>query len=97
VAEGRKMKPEEIKPLASGRVWTGKQALPLKLIDQVADFQTVVKETAKRVNISGEPTLVRPVRERKTLLDVIFGDVSEVLPDPGRLMESHPGFYYLWK
>src|SRR2546421_3688143 len=33
VAEGRKMKVDEVRPIATGRVWTGEQAAPLKLID----------------------------------------------------------------
>src|SRR5438445_3777926 len=33
VANGRKLKLDEVKKIADGRVWTGKQALPLKLVD----------------------------------------------------------------
>src|SRR6201987_794204 len=51
VAEGRHAKLSEIKPIADGRVWTGKEALPLHLIDQVADFQAAVEDTAKSVGI----------------------------------------------
>jgi len=97
VAEGRRMKVEDVKKIADGRVWTGEQALPLRLIDKVADFQTVVDETAKSVGIKGEPVLVHPEKERRTLLDVLFGDISEYLPSQTRLMENHVGFYYLWK
>lgn len=97
VAEGRKMKEEEVKALADGRVWTGAQALPLKLVDQLGDFRTAVEDTAKSVGIKGEPVLVRPIEERKTLLDLLFSDVSRWLPDRNKLLESHVGFYYLWK
>ena len=97
VAEGRKMKEEDVKALADGRVWTGAQALPLKLVDQLGDFRSAVEDTAKSVGIEGEPVLVRPTEERKTLLDLLFSDASQWLPDRGRLLESHVGFYYLWK
>jgi protease-4 len=97
VAEGRKAKVEDIKAIADGKVWTGEQALSLKLIDQVADFQAAVDDTAKAVGIKGEPVLVRPERERKTLLDVLFGDVSEWLPTREKLLEQQVGFYYLWR
>jgi hypothetical protein len=40
-----------------------------------------VKDTAKSVGISGEPTLVHPEKDRKTLLDLMLGDVSQYLPD----------------
>ncbi len=53
VADGRKMKFEDVKSIANGKVWTGQQALPMKLVDQVADFQTAVDDTAKAVGIRG--------------------------------------------
>jgi len=97
VADGRGMKFDDVKAIANGKVWTGKQALDMKLIDQVGDFESVVKDTAKSVNISGEPTLVRPEKDRRTLLDLLLGDVSQFIPDHAKMLEQHVGFYYLWK
>src|SRR5246500_2355665 len=62
VSDGRGLKYDDVKSIANGKVWTGQQALSMKLIDQVGDFQTAVTETAKSVGIRGEPTLVRPER-----------------------------------
>jgi len=97
VADGRGMKFDDVKAIANGKVWTGEQALPMKLIDNVGDFEAVVKDTAKAVNISGEPTLVHPEKDRKTLLDLVLGDVSQYLPNAEKMLEQHVGFYYLWK
>ena len=97
VAAGRHAKPEDIRAVANGKVWTGEQALEMKMIDQVGDFQTAVEDTAKSVGIRGEPTLVRPDKDRKSALDLLFGDVSDWLPTRERLMDQHMGFYYLWK
>jgi len=97
VAEGRKLKEDDVRSIADGKVWTGEQAKQLKLIDEFGDFQAAVEDTAKSVGITGEPTLVRPERQRRTLLDVLFGDVSEYIPDRAKLMQSNVGFYYLWK
>ena len=54
-------------------------------------------DTAKSVGISGEPTLVRPEQNRKTLLDLLLGDVSQYIPTREKMMEQEVGFYYLWK
>jgi protease IV len=97
VADGRGMKFDDVKAIANGKVWTGAQALDMKLIDNVGDFEAVVKDTAKSVGISGEPTLVHPEKDRKTLLDLMLGDVSQYLPDATKMLEQHVGFYYLWK
>ena len=97
VAKGRRMTVQEIKPLADGKVWTGEQAVPLKLIDQIGDFRAAVEDTAKSVGIKGEPTIVRPEKDRRSVLDLLFGDASEYLPDPAKLMQTNAQFYYLWK
>jgi protease IV len=97
VADGRGMKYEDVKAIANGKVWTGQEALSMKLIDNVGDFEAVVKDTAKSVGISGEPTLVHPERERRSLLDLLVGDISKYIPTEGKALEQQVGFYYLWK
>jgi protease IV len=98
VAEGRHAKVDEIKAIADGRVWTGQEALSMHMVDQIADFEAAVDDTAKSVGITGKPVLVHPERDRKTLLDLLFGsDVSQLIPSKEKLMDQHVGFYYLWK
>jgi protease-4 len=97
VADGRHANVSDIKPIADGRVWTGEQALSMHLIDQIADFRSAVEDTAKSVGISGEPVLVHPQRQRQSLLDLLFGDVSPWLPTKEKLLDQQMGFYYLWK
>src|SRR5450432_24830 len=97
VADGRHAKVSDIRAIADGRVWTGEQALNLHLIDQIADFRSAAQDTAKSVGISGEPVLVHPEKDRQSLLDLIFGDVSPWLPTKEKLLDQQTGFYYLWK
>ncbi len=100
VAEGRKsagIKEDDIRAIADGKVWTGAQALDLKLVDQIGDFEAAVKDTAQSVGIKGQPTLVRPEKEKRTLFDILAGDWSEWIPDRAKLLQSNVGFYYLWK
>ena len=97
VADGRHVKEADIRAIANGKVWTGEQAADLKLVDQITDFEGAVKDTAQAVNITGEPTLVYPPKEKRSGLDLLFGDVSDYLPSREKLMEQQVGFYYLWK
>ena len=98
VADGRKLKVDDIKPLASGRVWTGEQAIGLKLIDRLGGFQDAVDDTAKAVGIHGEPSLVHPEEKKRTLLDILFGDVTQLLPAQARMLQTNnPTFFYLWR
>lgn len=96
VAQGRKMKVEEVRTLADGRVFTGSQALKLHLIDRLGGLQEAIEAAAKLAGIKGEPRVVRPVRERRTLLDYLFGDVREILSESG-LTDTHVNFQYLWR
>jgi len=97
VADARHAKVEDIKAIADGRVWTGEQALGLHLIDQVGDYQAAVDDTAKAVGIKGEPTLVYPEKQRRGLIDILFGDLSPWLPTKEKILDQQTGFYYLWK
>jgi protease IV len=97
VAEGRGLKYEDVKSFANGKVWTGEQAISMRLIDNVGDFESAVSDTAKSVGIKGEPTLVHPERDRRTLMDLLLGDVSQYIPTREKLMEQQVGFYFLWK
>lgn len=98
VADGRKLKVDYVKPLASGRVWTGEQAMGLKLIDKLGGFQDAVDDTAKAVGIRGEPSLVHPEEKKRTLLDILFGDVTQLLPAQARMLQTNnPSFFYLWR
>jgi protease IV len=97
VADGRHAKEADIRAIANGKVWTGEQALSMKMVDQLTDFEGAIKDTARAVNISGEPTLVWPPKEKRSGLDLLFGDVSDYLPTKEKLLEQQVGFYYLWK
>jgi protease-4 len=97
VSDGRGLRFDDVKSIANGKVWTGDQAFSMKLIDGVGDFETAVADTAKSVGIKGEPTLVHPERDRKTLMDLLLGDVSQFLPGREKMLEQQVGFYYLWK
>src|ERR1700738_400775 len=97
VADGRSMKFGDVKAIADGKVWTGEQAKSMKLIDEIGAFEAAVADTAKSVGIKGEPSLVHPDKDRRTLLDLVLGDVSQYLPGREKLLEQQVSFYYLWK
>jgi protease-4 len=97
VAAGRHTTDDKIKPLATGQVWTGQQALPLGLIDKVGGFRTAVIDTARAVGISGEPSLVKPPKNRRGLFTVLMDDADDLFPNPSQLLNHAPGFYYMWK
>jgi len=97
VATGRHTTEDKIKPLATGQVWTGQQALPLGLIDKQGGFRTALIDTAKGVGISGEPNIVRPARNKRGLFALLTDDGEDLFPNPSQLLNHAPGFYFMWK
>lgn len=51
VARGRKLPPEEVEPLARGRVWTGKQAFDRRLVDRLGSLQDAVALARERAGL----------------------------------------------
>src|SRR5260370_284268 len=97
VASGRKLDLQEVRSLADGRVFTGRDAKDRKLIDEIGNFQDAVDLTAKLAGISGNPRLIRVNRRRVTFLDVLTTDLSRLVPFNGQSMKSQIKFQYLWK
>jgi len=58
VAQGRHKNAAEIRPLADGRVFTGRQAKELGLVDQLGDFHDAVLLAGSLAGIQGEPAIV---------------------------------------
>jgi protease IV len=100
VAAGRGLPVDQVRAIASGRVWTGEQALPMHLIDKTGGFREALMDTAKQVGISGEPNVVKPAVKKRGLVDLLGSDaddLSKLWPSPGKLLEKNTGFYFLWK
>jgi protease-4 len=64
VANARKMTPEEIHPIAAGRVWTGRQAFERKLVDELGGLDAAVRKARSLANLP-ETAQVREVRPPK--------------------------------
>lgn len=71
VSKGRKLDKGEVKKLADGRVYTGRQALKLKLIDRLGGLEDALRAAADDAGIKGEFDVVE--YERGGLLDFLFG------------------------
>lgn len=71
IADNRGMTVEEVKRLADGRIYTGRQAYSLKLVDQLGYFEDAVNEAASRGGIKGEPRVIE--YRRQTPFAQLFG------------------------
>ena len=88
VAHGRNVADDRIKPLATGQVWTGQQAMGLGLIDKEGGFRIALIDTARSVGINGEPSVKRPPKKKVGLLSALNGTDADDLsraPEAGML------------
>jgi protease-4 len=102
VAAGRKgrLTPDDIRPLADGRIYTAKQALKLKLIDEVGYFEGALK---KILDLAGINTakVVSYTYFPKTKTNIYAAGMSgapllEKKSWEEWLPQLRTGFYYLW-
>lgn len=61
VAEGRKMKKEAVHEIAQGHVWLGKDAIKIKLVDQLGNIDDAVAKAAKLAKLDEYHTEAYPV------------------------------------
>jgi len=85
VAEGRRLPIEKVREIADGRVFTGKQAKEIGLVDELGNLEDAIKEAARLSGIKGEPEVITK-KDRFTFLDAIRGKLS------GTLKEAIPTF-----
>ena len=91
VADGRKLKVEQVEEIAQGRVWLGCDALPIKLVDAIGSLDDAVKKAAELAKLKEYHTSAYPNEPSwlDALLD-IAGDKSYL----DEQMEATLGEYY---
>jgi protease-4 len=71
VAEERGMDRETVLSLADGRVFSGRQALDLGLIDRIGDLRAAVNSAAALGGLAPDPPVVRKRRPRIPVLEIL--------------------------
>lgn len=62
-ADGRRMKIDQIKAIAEGRVWSGKEALKIGLVDKIGGIDEAVMMAAKKANLISYQIVEYPKKE----------------------------------
>ncbi|MFQ5580794.1 MAG: signal peptide peptidase SppA [Nitrospiria bacterium] len=82
VSQGRSLGIETVRSLADGRVFTGRQAKAVGLIDELGSLEAAVKMTAELAGIEGEPRLVE-TKGKLSFFDLMRSQVFGRLERPG--------------
>jgi len=79
VAQGRNLPLDEVRQAADGRIYTGRQAKDLHLIDQLGSLHDAIRYAASRIGIVGKPKLVQEGKERLWWLRFFFESLTDAL------------------
>ena len=90
VAEGRNMSVAAVDSIAQGRVWTGAQAVNLKLVDKLGGLDAAVAEAAKRAKIKDYE--VAPYPTAPSWMDGLMQQVQDDYLE--NRLQSFLGEYY---
>lgn len=92
-AQGRNLPHEEIQKVASGRVWTGSQALDNKLIDVLGGFDDAIRLAAEKAGIPDDYK-VRFYPAPRNFLEEILAGLEE--NSQAKAMKEATGPMYEW-
>jgi protease IV len=85
VAKGRKLDRTAVVQFADGRVFSGTQALALKMVDALGGLEDAVNAAAKLANLPTPPPVERP-RRKFSIIDLLRNELG--LPVPGALLPA---------
>jgi protease IV len=71
VSEGRKLSKEQVNVIARGRVWTGRDALRVGLVDKLGGIQDAIDHAAKEAKIEKKKVLYYPLKKNDKWMDLI--------------------------
>jgi protease-4 len=72
VSTARKIPKETLRPLADGRILTGKQALEHHLVDELGNFEDALEGAAKLAGATGEPVPVFQKKPRSGMIEELL-------------------------
>jgi protease-4 len=81
VAQNRHMTLEQVDQIAQGRVWTGKKAQTLGLVDELGNLHDAIVLAAEKANLTEYDTLLieQQPSSKDKLLQTLFSDVNVLM------------------
>jgi protease-4 len=98
VSGSRTLDKEKVKEIADGRIFTGRQAVGLKLVDELGDLDHAAEVAATLAHLDGKPELVYPKEERRSVWRYMMEEMVSVLKREmvESVVETGPGLSYIY-
>jgi len=98
IAEDRKIPLEQVQSLADGRIFSGRQALQLKLVDELGSLEDAVLLAGRLAGIEGKPAVVYAEKKKTNLWKYLLESTASIVS--GEIRKStvdSPGAQYLFQ
>ena len=95
IAAGRKLDVQKVRALADGRIFTGRQAKELGLVDHLGSLEAAIRRAGELGGIDGKPEVVYPAVEEPKLIDFLIQEASSQIRKI-MLTQQGSGLQYVW-
>jgi protease-4 len=92
VAEGRGIPQPQVDSIGQGRVWSGSDAIGIKLVDELGGINDAINYTAKKVNLKeGDYEILSLPKLKDPIKDLLNGKKSD---EEVRVLQQNLGIFY---
>ncbi|MDD5167525.1 MAG: signal peptide peptidase SppA [Syntrophales bacterium] len=97
IAKDRKMKKEDLRLIADGRIFTGRQAKKAGLVDDLGDLEAALDLAGKLAHAKGKPEAIYPAKKKVTFWEMIFQTAASTAMTQLKVQESrYYGLYFVY-
>ncbi len=98
VSQGRDISPDSVRSLADGRIFSGRQALMLGLIDRTGSYHDALAVAGGMCGLGNDPETTKPKQPKSSIFDVLTEVVGSFSDPAGRInILSSPRLLYLFR
>jgi len=97
IAKNRKLPLEDVRKIADGRVFSGRQAKERGLVDGLGGFQDAVVLAGRLSGMEGKPEIIHGTKKKRGFLSYLSGSMASGLVEAvgGNKADSTGAFYLL--
>lgn len=96
VAAGRQLDVRKVRSLADGRIFSGRQARELGLVDELGGLEAAIRRAGELGGIDGRPETVYPPSDKPKLMDLLIQEASSQLRQTLLGQQQGGKLQYVW-
>ena len=95
VAVGRNIEEAVVKSIADGRIFSGRKAMEMGLVDRMGNLNVAIRRAAELAGLDGEPDVVYPPGKKSGFIDLFIEETLNRLQFALQKQRT-VGLQYLW-